>query len=439
MIAGVTAGSTVFWPAGRYLVTAAIPAITKSMTWLGAGRLATTIVTNQASTNLFTFKAAVNISEMGFTCSVTPTSGYMLTYNSGATRFRLERYWMVTYFNGININGPSDIMLIDGQMFGQGAGATSILYNGGEAALFDGLVIQQGVRPGSGNGIAVVNGGITINNCQILACGTCLNLMPGNGQAVVSMWVMNTGFDNALNGILFQPTGTGGIARNWFIGCWMSSMDNSGVTMISTGLGSINGCEFNNCHVLDNAMFGFNITDNETLNLSWLDCKIAGNTQEGISFFAGGQNFSITDCRIGAYGIFPDNVAGGINLGGPCTFYQICDNNLGGSNVLVGAGVQTGSAPGANEFINGNIGYVSQNRGGANITAGQTSVTVAHGLSGTPALTDIVVSCLTGMGNPPQAIPFVISPNSSTFVIEIGIPLAFTTAFTWWAKLPCTG
>lgn len=439
MIASVPSGASVYWPTGTYKVSSLIT-VGKQMTWVGAGRLSTTVATNQAAASVFVFNACVNITDMGFTCSATPTSGVMLTYNTGAIRSRLTGFWMVNFFSGITVNGTSDLMFIDGQMFNWRPGGTGILYIGGEAMVMDNLIMQQGTRPGNGNGIVVQNGGIQLINSEIMACGTCLALAPGSGQAVVSMWVCNTGFDNAVNGIVFEPTGTGAVARNWFIGCWISSMDQSGVTMISPALSSVYGVEFNSCHVFGNALHGFNLVDNRSTCVSWLNCQISGNTDTGISMFAGAQNFSIIGCRIGAYGEYGNNGTGGINLGGSCTYYRITDNDLnnGGISPLYGAGVQGGTNPGINEFIYGNIGYVAQNRGQATIPAGQLSVTVAHGLSGAPRLQDIFLTNLTGEGNPPAAAPFVLSPNASTFVIEIGVSLAFNMGVSWKAVLPCS-
>src|SRR5215472_12993326 len=120
--------------------------------------------------------------------------------------------------------------------------------------------MQQTTRPGRANsfGIRVYNGGITINNCQILACGNALYLSPGTGQAVVSMWVMNSGFDNCISGMFVQPSGSGFVGRSWFIGCWFSSSDISGVTLNPVGgSSSIDGMDFINCHVFGNGQHGF--------------------------------------------------------------------------------------------------------------------------------------------------------------------------------------
>jgi hypothetical protein len=100
--------------------------------------------------------------------------------------------------------------------------------------------------------------------------------------------------------------------------------------------------------------------------------------------------------------------------------------------------VQIGTNPGVNEFIYGNIGYVAQNRGQATIPSGQLSVTVAHGLNGTPRLQDIFLTNLTGVGNPPAVMPFVLSPNATQFVIEIGVSVGFAIGVSWKAVLPCS-
>jgi len=439
MIAGVPANAAVFWPMGTYKVTATIT-VAKNMTWVGSGRLSTMVSINQAAANLFVFNACVNITDMGFTCSVTATSGTLLTYNNAAARFRLKNFWMTSFFNGIKVNGTSDIMLIDGQMFNWAAGGTAITYIGGEAAVIDNLIIEQGTRPGNGIGLLVQSGGIMLINTEIMACGTCLKLAPGNGQAVVSMWVVNTAFDNAKDGVLIQPTGTGVVQRNWFSECWMCSMDNSGVQVSSPSVSSVDGLDLNNCHIFGNTQHGINIQDANARNINVIGCKIAGNAQTGIQFFAGSQNFRITNCKVGAYGGFGNNGAAAVNIGGSSSYYQIVNNDLlnGGTNPLIGAGLQNGTYPGTNEIIANNIGYASQNRGTVNIGAGATSIVVAHGLPGTPRFQDITLTEASGLGNPPAVTVWMASPNASTFTIWIGVAVGFTVTVNWKAVLPCT-
>ena len=439
MIAGVPVNAAVFWPAGTYLVSSPIT-VSKQMAWIGADRVSTIVRTASTTANMITLTACVNIRGMQFAGPATgATAGALLTYNTGAIRARLKEYWTTGGFKHIVVNGTSDLMFIDGQMFGWANGGAGIDYTGGEAMVIDDVIIQQGTRPGNGSGIIVRNGGMQLINSEVIACGTCLALIPGAGQAVVSMWVCNTAFDNAISGVLIQPSGSGVVERNWFVGCWMSSMDQSGVTIISPSVGAVNGIDFNNCHVFGNAVHGFNMADANARRLNFLGCNIAGNTQTGIQFFAGGAQFRISHCTIGAYGGFGNNGAG-INLGGSSVSYQITDNDIANGNInpFIGAGVQSGPSPGITEVVYANVGYNSQSRGGANITAGGLSVTVAHALNGTPSLHDIFVTDLTGMGNPPQATAFIISPTSTTFTIEIGVALGFTCSFAWMAKLPCT-
>jgi len=439
MIAGVPANAMVFWPAGTYKTTASIT-VSKQMTWVGAGRTATTVKGSQAVASTFVFGAPIYISNMGFGCSVTATSGAMLRFDTAASRSRLENFWMDTFYNGIFVNGASDVMFIDGQMFNWVANGTAIIYTGGEAAVIDNLIIEQGTRPGTGVGLQVNNGGIQLINTEIMACGTCLLLNPGSGQSVVSMWVVNTGFDNASKGIDIRPTGTGVVQRCWFADCWMSSMDNDGVSIVSPAASSVDGIDFNNCHVFDNKGHGFNIQDVNARNLSFDCCKIAGNTGTGIQFFAGGQNFRIANCIVGPYGGFGYNHAAGVNIGGSSSLYHIINNHLlnSGTNPLIGSGLQAGSYPGTNEIISNNLGYASQNRGTINISPGATSFVVNHGLPGTPRLMDITLTEASGLGNPPSVTVWAASPTASSFTIWIGVAVAFTVTVNWKAVLPCT-
>jgi|SRR5215469_5506537 len=448
-ITGTPTGGALFWPAGTYVTTGTF-AVNKAATWVGSGRQSTTISVNNAAGGTFTFNQCMNLSDMAVVGGVTmnSSSGYLLTWNgANATRSRIRNIWMSGFGNGIFFNGPSDVILHDAQMFNWAGGGVAINYTGGIAAVFDQLVIQQGAAPGLPNsvGIKVLNGGITINNSQVMGCGTPLQLAPGTGQAVVSMWVMNTGFDSSNNAMVVHPVGNGGVARCWFVGCWFGGSSGSGVTIASPSKGMVDGIDFDNCHVLGNGLHGIEMQDANAINLSFTNCQIAGNQQTGLQFFAGGSQFLVSGCRIGPYGGFGANGHGGINLGGVCTNYRIVDNDLynGGINPLIGVGVQGGNKVGIEEIITRNKGYVDRNSGWNTWAANQTAnhAAIYHGLAAAPAQHDIFLTMMTGSRNPVQFMPYVQDVNSNYFDLYLGDAGAnqpYPISISWSAKLPCT-
>lgn len=440
LVSGAPAGSTFWFPPGRYLFNSPI-ASAKQFTYLGAGALESTLVTSSTTNNLLVLTAATYINNLGFDSTVTRTGGSYILFNSGSARSRVWDFWMVDGFNGFNIT-QVDIGVSHGEILNWNTGGAAFIVNTTEQFLLDNVYCQQGAAPGNGFGIQVVNGGVQMTACQFVACGVPMQLKPGSGQAVVSMWVVNSAFDSSGVGLSIAPTGSGLVARCWFIGCWFSSMTNDGVAMTAPSSGQVDGIDFNGCHVFLNGVNGINIQNVNPVNINICNCQIAGNSSNGVTYFAGGQFFRIINNRIGPCGGIPANGGAGINLGSTCDFYEITHNNLqgNGAGALVGAGVQSGSNPGVTAVINNNISYVSQNKFGGTITTGNSSAVVAHGLSGTPRLIDIILSPLSGTGTGGPAV-FALSPTSTTITIEMGDgnPVGANVVVGCNVSLPCTG
>jgi hypothetical protein len=82
--------------------------------------------------------------------------------------------------------------------------------------------------------------------------------------------------------------------------------------------------------------------------------------------------------------------------------------------------------------VRGNIGYVSENRGTADITTGNTTVVVSHGLGFTPALSQITVTPTSSLGSATEF--WVSTPTSTQFTINVDVNPAATASFVWAAR-----
>jgi hypothetical protein len=206
----------------------------------------------------------------------------------------------------------------------------------------------------------------------------------------------------------------------------------------SPNVSSVDGVDFSNCHILGNGADGVELQDANARNISFANCQIAGNANAGINLFAGGTAFSIIGCKVGAWGGFAGNTAGGINLGGACAQYRIVDNDFSGNGAagLSGAGVQTGSSPGHSEFISSNIGYADSASGTVNITAAATSVVVNHGLAGAPPVYRILLTATTGIGTAGSF--FVSAVTATTFTISLAAAPGGTITLSWQARMACS-
>lgn len=107
------------------------------------------------------------------------------------------------------------------------------------------------------------------------------------------------------------------------------------------------------------------------------------------------------------------------------TTYSIIEEN-GDSNQIKNNNVDKPiQKTGANTIIKGNIGYITENIGVATISAGSTSVTVNHGLAGTPTIVFIEV-------NHDELKDYKITNKTSTqFTVEVPNAVSADRTFTW--------
>ena len=434
--AAFNAGCGLF-PTGVFMISAALT-VTSTLIIRGAGRFKSTLKTTSAIADILTLTAPADIADLAFDSSVTRTNGTYVNFSSaGASRSRLSRFWMINGYLGVQISA-SDIQVVDGQIFQWVATGGGIQIDSGLALAISRCYLQQGVAPGAGFGIRLLNSGdLLIADCSICASGTALAVVPGSGQSVVSLWAHHTYFDTSLTGVDIEPTGTGSVSRCRFDNCWMSSATGDGIAIASPAAGSVSGVAFLGCHVFGNSGDGILFEDSHAQVTKIVDCEIAGNTANGINFFAGGNYFMVRGCKIGSSGGWGNNGGAAINLGAASSAYHITDNDLTGSTgSLVGAGVQTGGSPGRTEFIGRNIGYTDSTYGTASIAAAATSVVVTHGLAGAPPINRILLTALTGIGS---AVSYWVSAvTATTFTISTQAAPGGVISIAWQARMACS-
>jgi hypothetical protein len=103
-------------------------------------------------------------------------------------------------------------------------------------------------------------------------------------------------------------------------------------------------------------------------------------------------------------------------------------HNVARSNVST----QISVGVGASNIIRGNVGLVTENKGTASITSGNTSVTVTHGLGFTPALSQISVTPTSTLASATEF--WISSPTSTEFTINVDVNPAATVGFAWGAR-----
>jgi hypothetical protein len=206
------------------------------------------------------------------------------------------------------------------------------------------------------------------------------------------------------------------------------------------------------CRITDNAFDGVG-GNCVQMNPTASDTIITGNHMINIGYRAsGGSANAVNGLFINAPGCIVKNnyfesddsatpkTRAFANIGTSATYLILEDNQFeveAGSGGTFTAITFVSSAP-SPARIRRNIGpnhdtsseaWRTENSGTANITAGNTSVTVSHGLAVTPTLQQIRITPHTSLGS---AAKFWISnPTSSQFAINVDVAPGSTVTFGW--------
>lgn len=344
-------GGGVYFPAGYYKVTAPIT-ISHPGYYYGEG-WGTRLVTNSTTANIFNITAQqVSIESLTFASSVTRSGGYYVDVASGASRFRLSHFSMEGAHTGIRTLAAATVTIEQGQILNSIASTgTAIRIDAGLDVSIRDILVDSSSQIFSG--IYITNAGdVSIEDCQLLTAGSALYLEAGVGNVISSLWANNTFFDNSIRGLYALAAG-GSIVRCLFDQCWFASSSLQNILLASSGGGSINGMDFNGCHVFLSATSnGIQIQDSGVTNVRVHDSIVAQNALAGISVSANVGDVSIQDNRIGASHGLSANNNGIVFVAGSGNNIQVLNNDLRGNTV---SNLSNG-ATGLNVIIDNNLG-----------------------------------------------------------------------------------
>lgn len=189
----------------------------------------------------------------------------------------------------------------------------------------------------------------------------------------------------------------------------VTAEDCSGSGIIANGEdGEIANFTAKNC-----ALRGANVTGNSHrfVNFAGVGCdeavRIAGNDHIFVNLLS-------RDC-----------VTRAVQLLSGASRNRIIGGLISGSSTVLDSGTDT--------TIKDVTGYSTENKGSAEITSGNTSVTVTHGLSVAPAAGDILVTATSDWGAAAKC--WVSDVTSTDFKINVDADPAATVSFNWWAKV----
>jgi len=382
--AAVAAGvSRVFVPAGTYkCATTGTHVITTHLVFQGAGRKDTIFKTNHATNTAFQWRNwGGGFTNCGFDTLVARTGGYCVDFpnstqaggGSGSLYGFMRECDIYAQYVAIH-SGDHEHLFDDIEIRYPGltlTGQGGILVDGAAVAndkRISNLLIQGGNTAGQF--------GVQVTQCasltftgrnDIINAANALDIIPGNGQSVPSIYASNTFFDNSIRGLNVAPTGTGAVLRCHFTQCWFSSCTVAGIVLNSA---NVAGVDFLNCDVFGNAV---GLEALAAQDWSMRGSRIAGNTTAGIRTTAAATHaFSIEGNAFGTIASpqFGAN-ANSINVqAGTYARYTIF-NNRGTETDTVGITDNGSVTLPAEKLVRDNLG-TGLNEYASATTAGQT-------------------------------------------------------------------
>jgi hypothetical protein len=413
-----TASANVFYPAGNYSISGPINVVGPCVV---SGMGASSIITQTSATSDIFDVTGINVDISGLnftaTSATSQTGGSFISLN--ATFVRVHDFYMSNYFIGITIDSSSSdpgIHIIDGYMLYSGSSGNSngiIVDNGVDIVLQNILMSGPAVNHQMANGVLINNcGDITLDHVLTIWAGNGCAIAPGVGQTVQLVFINDCEFDSGSAGIVCEVAGT--LQALKIEQSWCASNSGHGMILNTSGSGAIQQTDIINSISSGNTDNGLIIASVAVAKTTIIGSEFSANSN-GIYVAAGVGQFRIIGCTAGQSGEFAGNINYGIVLFGSNNNFQIVDNDLSGN---AGASVDLvipAGAAGQTNWIARNLGFVTQAEGILTTTAGPTSFTVTHGLSVTPALSDISLTLCSGPGAASSF--FANSPNSANFTI----------------------
>lgn len=371
-------GGIVNVPVGQFDVTTINVPLGAAVRFVGVGEQSI-LRTTSATADLMTLSAWYSgIERIKIISSVTRTAGYFVSLAGAYTQAKACHF--VGDFYGVIMSGVGAKVIRN--IFSDGAtGARRIWATGGDTSQTIENNLMAAQAAGVAAGIFVDNSAaLKIVDNDIIGQGRCLHIAPGNGQSVFSLWSRGNFYDTAVYGIAMEPSGTGAIYRCAIEDDWASSHTSDGILLSATGSAVINGIDIHGTETNLNGGNGVSLNGSGVSNVRYRGGPISkNNTSAGFSATNSCSKFIVDGMQAQAGdGLLVNNY--GVFLG-TVDEYQIVNCNVTGQTTGNISGWTTGSAT---KIVRNNAGFVTNARGVATITSGSGSVTVTHGLAGTP-------------------------------------------------------
>ena len=433
-------GKSVYLPSGTYKISALLTATTASQTFFGAGAGQTSIVQTTLNTGIFSDNGQNQtvLRDMRLTYSSPASAGgnalVMKGFYSSACNFVIYQAYNGIYLAGTSGSIINSVGFVNFQvensvncgMYLYWAYNINVenFYIVGSDNVTQGLSGQLYMFNGQGNNFSmgeIFNGvkGAVMDTCQYCRFEQIYFDSSAQGSSIVGSTALS------------------------FIGCWWSAgrtgggfpgltIGNSGGTDTTVGI-DIVGSQFINC-----GSDGCLVYAGPT-KIRFNSCQFGANsltsganTKHGLEFAVNASNFSVIGCTFTnslgfsggtqAYGLF-------IN-GGTSSQYVISGNDFNGN----GTGPMLDAGTSSSRYVFGNSGYINSFRGTCVVANGTSSVVVNHGLSVTPAASDIIALPTSNPGAAGVTSWWISAVTATTFTLTTNASATAGLIFTWDAK-----
>jgi hypothetical protein len=428
-IDSVSAGGSLYFPAGTYQVAAALSVVTNHVRIYGASRRGTKIVQQVASAKVFNVTGSYfSLESLSIEYASQGTSGGTAVDISGAFYSTIDDVYIyrphvgVKYSSSANSHTGARILVVDATQNG-------VLVDGAVHVLWDKFQILNSntttlctlgciLLAGAVEGCDFINGQ-TYQGVQSLvttAPSFAFGQMPSYNKFHAVY------FDAATAAVIDKATELD------FVDCWFSNRPEHGVYVAQvdgvrfTGGGAIN-CGKHGVLVESVArrvfFDGFAARSNSVT---------AANTYSGLYFAAGTVDFGATGCVCTNDLLAFGNQKYGIEIQpGACDRYTLSNNIVVGNAT---GGIFDGGT-GTEKYIHHNVGYRTSARGSAVVPTGNTSATVSHGLDVTPAQADFISVPTVNLGDVGVSRWWIDNVTATTFRLNVDAPTTADAFFAW--------
>lgn len=313
----VPAGTNMRFPSGTYQFSGVTLPSSIMIEGDGIYESGTKFINDSATAPFFKGSdvSSMAFSRIQFLAGPKRTAGAFIDLTN-ATRVKFEDIFMFNYFQGINVDGGSEISFSGIRGFtnlaGNSVGGIRIgkTYYTGPVHFGDTLLKQHpdniNAQPEYGVRLGFVD---VVNFDGSFLCilhGKCLLVDPSDGQIASLVHGNGAYFDTADYGVLLAPRGTGKVQGFNFEGVYSGAHRIAAIAVDGTQ-GTVDGAMISGGDFINNAI-GIDITGAGAKNIIVSSAKVAGNSTIGIHL-TNQANAFIKDNFIGNFG-FGSNAVG---------------------------------------------------------------------------------------------------------------------------------